>query len=176
MHRVIVLAAVAVLAGCSGAGIPPASGETSPTPTHCEEYGRTTVTPVRDDVEPRTVPDRPDTLTADTAGSFAADYERVFKHNGLLTRDTKRADVAIHDVEVTSTDGGYRVNITAQWFTWSATVTDENGTATATPVHRDGPYYDVHYLVTDDRLRRHEPLGRQTPTPPDEWTTVECWT
>jgi len=168
----LLVAALLVVAGCTGTTAP--AGPTA-TPPPCEEYDRATAAPVREDVEPKELPERPADLTAETVREFVADYERAYTYNGLLTEDTERVEVDVREVQVSETPGSYRVRVEARWYTWAGGLPREDGNGTTTPIHGDGPLYDVVYDVTDDRLVRHEVDYGETPPPGAVGTTVECW-
>lgn len=170
--RALLVAALLVLAGCTGATAP---GTPTGTPEPCDEYDRATADPVRDDVEPRDYPDRPANFTRESAREFAVAYEQAYKYNGLLAENTERVEVNVHESTVTETDDGYRVRIEGRWFTWAGGLPKNGSNETTTPIHGDGPYYSVGYLVTEDRLLRDEGPHDSTPAPRERGTTVECW-
>lgn len=194
-----VLGSLAALGGCVGRPRSPGAGDTdtdpaSPTgspnsPTRTDTNGRPStparwaaecdavahdwVDPVRDDVEPRDLPDRPEYLTRSSAKRFVANYEEAYLYNSVLQPDTEAAGASAWNAQVAAVGDGFVVHVKSVYYYDVADVS--TATSSSTVVHADGPETWKGYFVGPDRLVRAEGEYDAKPDPRKSGTTVECW-
>ncbi|WP_255195868.1 hypothetical protein [Halorarius litoreus] len=160
--------ALVLLAGCTAGPVGTSESPTkSPTPTvspttTCTDHQRETVDPVRDEVAPSDLPDRPGTLNQSTVRAYVVAYEEAYARNGRLSRISTRVTTNVGDVRVTETADGWRVRLNSQTNTWAAGTETADGTPTV--IHGDGPRVPVTYWLTDGRLVRATADYDETPT------------
>ncbi|QLH84156.1 hypothetical protein [Halosimplex pelagicum] len=178
---VALVAALALTAGCVGLG---GSDGGAPTPTPspstatdaCEtdllltDSGTEAVTP-------KPMPGSPASLDAESVGRFAQSYERAFAHNHALGDRVTDVAVELQGTTVRAAAGGHRVRI----HVWTRTTvaspaaTAGDGQAEATV---EESFYDAHYYVSEETLRRGETERHGTLPDGDlagSGVTLACW-
>lgn len=192
-----VLASIAVLGGCVGrpgspgsggpATSPPSDTPDSPTVTDspttsstppqwadgCDAVSHDWTDPIRDDVEPRRLPDFPEHLTASSAKRFVENYEESYLYNSVLESNTESAGASAWNAQAAAVGDGFVVHVRSVYYYNLAEETTE--TTSPTVVHADGPETWKGYFVSPDRLVRAEGEYDEKPDPLASGTTVECW-
>ena len=142
---------------------------TTPAPGECEATAPPDPSPGAGLPDPRSYPDPPGTVDAETVGPFVEEYERAHRYNrllGELAADgacVKYLDVSVTDRTVASADDGVVGEVTTRGSYTGTTCSDETGTDTATPLpHADLAFRTARYCVTDRFVVR-------------EGVVVECW-
>lgn len=99
-------------------------------------------------------PERPDSLTAETAGEYAQQFERAFVVRRTL-QETRREIVSI-DVHTATNGDGPEVTRSGDGWVVQFGVVGPNyrHPPTMTPDHADGGLYTASYLLTDERVIR----------------------
>lgn len=101
---------------------------------------------------PREHPERPDPLTADTAGVHAAHYEEVHRYNAVLEEETgviRGIVVGAGVVSVTGTDDGFEVVVPVGFhYTFG-----DDGGGNPTGI-ADGRPYEATYVVNATATER----------------------
>ncbi|WP_128476281.1 hypothetical protein [Halorussus pelagicus] len=149
--RIAAIGSIGVLAGCLAFG----GDADESSPADCDDVATPPTPDGTDEIAPKPYPDFPARLSRSNASEFAADYERAYKHNEILERETNLAylDVGITDAsDAERTDDGFVVNVTTE-FGWGQRG-DSQG-ETATQVHADSGS-KVSYLVGKNVLKRVE--------------------
>jgi hypothetical protein len=171
MHRRRVLTALGVasagsLVGCLGSGAPGEGTETG-TPEPCTVDRVTPVDAENDDIDLRELPERPDEWTESSVETYVREYESAYRMHRLYSAELTSYGHSESVEESRETDRGWRVELRTNFY-WNED-TDHGS------VHADSPYYDVVYLVADDRLLRAS--NEQTGGEPtlDDAETMECW-
>lgn len=122
----LILVAMLAIAGCTAPVSDSSSPEQKPFPTYPEE------------------------VTAESAGTYAIQYEEVYRHNTILaTADVETVTsitVGCSASNVTEMDGGFRVTVGCE-FGWM--YTDEGSEAVA-----DGRPYEATYWVGNGLVER----------------------
>lgn len=133
---ILLLAALLVLAGCLAA------------PGTAADRG---TTPVDDDaVDPREPPARPDPVTADSVGAYAAATEEVYRHNAILDANANVTAITVHCKAETVVESGDGFRVTVGCIhAWEM---DNDGEVAIA----DGAPYSVVYEVTEERTERGE--------------------
>lgn len=101
---------------------------------------------------PREYPERPDPLTADTAGVYAAQYEEVYRYNAVLEGETDAIREVVGGagvVSVTGTDGGFEVVVSVGFYYTFGDDGRGNPTGIA-----DGRPYEATYVVNATATER----------------------
>lgn len=138
----------------------------------CEEAPVETVNPIREDVSPSPLPERPAELNESALRTYVTAYEAAYKRNTDLHELTTTYSIHVSEVTVRAADGGWVVNASAiYWFELAGTT---DGTTTPTVAHADGPRYTASYFVTDDRMLRDTTLDGDELSP-RRGRVVECW-
>lgn len=173
-----IAAAASIFAGCAD-GNPPVTDSTptreegvavtTPVLDECEVAQRPNPTPSDEGVVPREYPTYPDSLTAESAASFAIEYERSYRHNELLTGGDGGTDTIIVNAGIPSNflierRNGFLLGVTG------TVDTEDNRTpdgGTAAPAYSDE--FAVWYLLTDPiALRRSNLEAKDFPETPPE--------
>lgn len=99
-------------------------------------------------VSPRPFPEKPGTINATTAATFAAAYEEARLHNEILDEQdgVTRIDTMCTGAVTNRTAAGYHVSLDCS----SAWELKQAGRTTLT----DGDPYLIRYLITPDRTRQ----------------------
>lgn len=100
----------------------------------------------------RDEPDRPPTLTAETAGVYAAQYEETYRHNAILDSETelvREIVVGAGVVSVNGTDDGFEVVVSVGFYYTFGDDGRGNPTGIA-----DGRPYEATYRVTETAIER----------------------
>lgn len=101
---------------------------------------------------PREYPDRPDPLTADTAGVYAAQYEEAYRYNAVLDEETEVIQEIVVGAGVVSVnesgDGFEAVVSVGFYYTFG-----DDGTGRPTGI-ADGRPYEATYFVNATATRR----------------------
>lgn len=157
---VLLLAGLVLASGCLGtaslgpgpdtAPVPDPDDEGGPEPDVDENDTATQFTrPNASDPVPLPLPDVPATLSAETAGEFAAAYEEVRMHNELLSdvEDTiTELGTSCEAVSVEADGEAYRATVECgHWYEF------ESGSAVGIA---DGAPYRTTYLVDDEAIEQ----------------------
>lgn len=171
------LALVLLVAGCTAgapAGDPATNTPTSPPPatTNGATDSPTATSTATVDPAPGTpltptaLPDRPETLTDESAVQFAKEYERAYEWNRERTQNTTALTInpvrsEIHD----TTDTGYVVHLEVGF---SKTLQRDGSEMVG-----DG-FYTANYLINESTIMRAEAGGQRRPGPaPHNGTVLE---
>lgn len=141
-------------------------------------------TPTAEGLEPRAYPDAPESLAAETAREFAADFERASRYNRFLAEgfvggtDTVIVNAGVPDGFLMEDGDGYLAGVNAT----IATEDNRRPTTTATVTPTQAPSYDdefaAWYHLTPRRVRRKEAGTDLSGTPGEvdvsDMTTVRC--
>lgn len=170
--RALLLAVLVVLAGCAT----PMGTEDPPTPTGpCTDVSKPTPSGDGSDVAPKSYPDRPATLSADSVGEYVDGYESAFLWNDALAgQNLSYLEVYVEDLNVTRRGGVYVVRL--QSYT-NGGYYEREGEGTPYVIHWDGAPTPASYLVTEDRLVRAESDGEDHVSLARlrNGTTLECF-
>ncbi|QLH79158.1 hypothetical protein HZS55_18500 [Halosimplex rubrum] len=180
IHAVVLVAALALTAGCAAiGGQPPDATATTPAPTETrtDEPCRTDLlltSDGNDHVTPKPLPEERPELTPEAVAQSAREYERAFAHNHDLGERVREVTVELQGTTVRSVDDGFRVRV----HVWTRTVVDPPAGATVTEATTRESFYDAHYFVSGDVLRRAETERHGTLPDPDlsrSGVTLSCW-
>lgn len=102
---------------------------------------------------PKTPPERPASLSADSARELALLYEYRFVYNTLWRNDDSAVTLSCRVVDTSAFDHGYRVTVSCRGYaeTEARSVPDASG---PTPVRDEWPERTVTYLVDEDSVIR----------------------
>ncbi|WP_436924037.1 hypothetical protein [Halosimplex amylolyticum] len=180
VHAVVLVALVAVTAGCGAIGGQPPDARTdtrAPTATATDEPCRTDLLLTsngNEQVTPKPLPDERPDLTPEAVAQYAREYERVFAHNHELGERARDVTVELQGTTVRSVDGGFRVRV----HVWTVTTVDPPAGATDTGTMSRESFYDAHYFVSETALRRAE-TDRHGDLPDADLSqsgvTLACW-
>ncbi|WP_158059256.1 hypothetical protein [Halorussus halophilus] len=170
-HALHLLAGTSIsLTGCLGQNTTPNQSTTSPAETQTQTpppETRATTDDLQIDVPP--CPEKPDTLTRDTALQFARQFEKALVTREVISGQNAEEiisiDVSIQEdtTEVTRTDDGWVVRFDVI----APAVEYESG-------HTDPGMYVVNYLVTDRNVFRAQ--ATEAVAPRKEGVSVSCVT
>ena len=146
-----------VLAGCTAS---PSASPTTAGPTDASSdpatTAPTTVTTVDDDgtpeatLTPKPCPDRPGTLTNETAAGYASSFEEADAWNESVAEGVRSATVRVTVTNVTESGDGYVVTLDVQ-ASYTEIVTPDGGT----PIEQVADdWYDAAYFLNGSTLRR----------------------
>lgn len=176
MHRRDLLAALGAAAVASSAGClgDSTTGGTTETPTlatgECEPQRVEPVDPRADDVEPMDLPEPPDEWTTERVRQFVSDYEAAYRQHLILGEDTTGYGHNSNEIEIKEADDvDYRVELVTN-FWWNERRGDDEP-----EVHADSPYYNVVYLVYEDRILRADAEGHDNEPDIEEAAVMACW-
>lgn len=146
----LALVALALLAGCLG-GV---SGTTTPIDT---ESPTPTAAPLPDETVslpdgPKTAPDRPSELDADSVAEYVRTYEYRYVYNSLWYSDDSNVNLECEVDGVEEIPAGWRAVVTCTGY--SNTRGEATGTATATELHADWFTQTFVYYVDEDSVVR----------------------
>ncbi|MEZ3145786.1 hypothetical protein [Halobaculum sp. MBLA0143] len=139
--------AVVVLAGCvAGPAAPSSSTTTAPTPG---------ATPLPDRVVelpdgPKTLPERPDRLTAETVGQYAQTVEYRYAYNGLYYSQYSNVTLSCWTESTDRTAVGWEVVVSCRGYSNTRPPTE----STASAVHADWFTQTFRYYVDEDSTIR----------------------
>jgi len=185
MRLVVSVALVAVLAltaGCVGLGGPDGGAPTpTPSPSTATDACETDLL-ITDDgseaVTPKPTAEPPESFDAESVGRFAQSYERAFAHNHALGDRVTGVAVELQGTTVRAVAGGYRVRI----HVWTRTTLASSESATAADDRAEPTveesFYDAHYYVSEETLRRGETERHGTFPDGDlagSGVTLACW-
>lgn len=158
--------AATALAGCLGGGDPGEGTETG-TPEPCTVNRETPADVENDEIDLRELPERPDEWTESSVETYVREYESAYRMHRLYSAELRSYGHTEATREVRETDRGWRVELRTNYYYNEET---ERGT-----VHADSPYYDVVYLVAEDRLLRAAAEQHDSDPDLDDAVTLECW-
>jgi hypothetical protein len=172
----LAVAALLVLAGCLG-GAPPGTGAPSPdaADTDAPDDGSpsettpaaATYTPLPDRSTPfpegpKSPPERPAELTAESLRSYLTTYERRWVYNEMYPGPNKNYEAHVSDCEVRwldERDVGYVAVVSCTAYAEYETMPAENGTPVR--VHADWFTQSFTYLVDEDAVVRRRPTDAE---------------
>jgi hypothetical protein len=157
----------AALAGCMGSGDPGDGTETgtpTETPEPCTVDRETPGDVENDDIDLRDLPYRPDEWTESSVKTYVREYESAYRMHSLYSAELTSYGHSESVEELRETDRGWRIELRTNYYYNEET---EEGT-----VHADSPYYEVVYLVAEDRLLR---AADQQYASLEDAETMECW-
>ena len=171
------LALVLLVAGCPAGA--PADNPTTDTPTSTPTATTneatesptatltTTVEPAPESpLTPKELPDKPDSLTEESAVQFTEDYEQAYMWNQELTENTTELTINPVRSEIhNTTDTGYVIHLEVGF---SKTLNRDGSEMVG-----DG-FYTANYLINETTIMRAEAGGQQRPGPnPYNGTVLE---
>ncbi|MEF8807030.1 hypothetical protein [Natronomonas sp.] len=159
-------ASAGTLAGCLGGGDPGDGTETEP-PEPCTVNRETPADVENDDIDLRELPERPDDLTEDSVETYVREYEAAYRQHKLYSAELTSYGHSESVEDISETDRGWRVELRTNYYYNEET---DRGT-----VHADSPYYNVVYLVAEDRLLRASNEQHDADPSLDDAETMECW-
>ena len=101
---------------------------------------------------PKARPDRPDSLTLETARTYAREFEYRYVYNSLWYGESTDVTLSCEVVDARAVDVGYEVVVSCTGY--SNTNNDSDGNATATMVHADYFTQVYTYLLDEDSVVR----------------------
>jgi hypothetical protein len=119
--------------------------------------------PMSGGAEPAEYPGFPDSVTAESARSFAVAFEAAFRRNDFVadadTRETASLSISVGTAKTEGLDCGFAVAVDGSIRSEPPTFTAASrATSTPTPVPSYDDEFATWYLVSADRVRR-VPLG-----------------
>jgi len=164
--------ALVVLAGCTASP----SG-TSPTTDASGDPATTvpTTSPADDGtpgetLTPKPCPDRPGTLTNESAADYASSFEEAYAWNESLAEDPQSITVQVLVTNVTESGDGYVVTLDVQTG-YTEIITPDGGT----PIEQIADdWYTAAYFVNDSTLRRSVARNATVTLDPVNGTVVGC--
>ncbi|SDM53772.1 hypothetical protein SAMN04487949_1999 [Halogranum gelatinilyticum] len=158
--------AVGVLGGCvarDGGGTADASTENRTTsdrsPSAAQSSESATATPLPDRTValpdgPKTRPDHPDSLTLETARTYARKFEYGYVYNSLWYSESTEVTLSCEVVDAREVDVGYKVVVSCTGYSNTGGGGESDGNTTATMVHADYFTQVYTYLLDEDSVVR----------------------
>jgi hypothetical protein len=156
----------AALAGCITGG-DPGDGTETETPEPCTVDREPPADVENDEIDLRELPDRPDEWTESSVETYVREYESAYRMHRLYSKELRSYGHSESTQDIRETDRGWRVELRTNFYYNEET---DRGT-----VHADSPYYNVVYLVADDRLLRASNEQHDADPSLDDAATMECW-
>ncbi|WP_415382405.1 hypothetical protein [Halosimplex sp. TS25] len=180
VHAAVLVAALALTAGCAAIGgqSPDATTDApEPSQSRTDEPCETDLlltSEGNDRLTPKPLSDERPDRNPEAVGEFAREYERVFAHNHEIGERARDVTVELQGTTVRSVDDGFRVRV----HVWTRTVVNTPTGATDTGATTRESFYDAHYFVSEEVLRRAETDRHGTLPDADlsrSGVTLACW-
>lgn len=158
--RTILTLCLVAVAGCVGAPAPADDPPTEATPIDATATPATaTATPYPNETVvfppgPKSRPALPETLTAETAGTYAKRHEYRYSYNDLWSGPDTEVGMSEHSCSVESTEpagAGYLVTVRC-----TAYVNEPSAGESTRTQHLDYPPWTVRYYVDENSVVREE--------------------
>lgn len=180
---------VTTLAGCTVTrnGTPEETDrQTANTPAYdCATASRPEPDPsTSSDVNRRSYPDVPTSLTASSAADFVREYERAYRRNALLVEygsALENQSTSIYDSRRFDSPAGAHIIRLHTKYSFTASETPSDDGETAAPVAGDSPETYVTYYVDSSVVMRTEAVrynidtSELQPDPYDSGVVLECF-